>query len=70
MRFGWIKRAAERLAAVAGVAPRRGGSPKEAGEVAPSADSTVYTCPMHPEVQSSGRGTCPRCAMRLERKEP
>ncbi len=28
--------------------------------------STVYTCPMHPEVQQKGPGTCPKCGMALE----
>jgi hypothetical protein len=26
---------------------------------------TVYTCPMHPEIQSSTPGTCPKCGMTL-----
>ena len=30
------------------------------------AAGTVYTCPMHPEVQQSGPGTCPKCGMALE----
>jgi len=25
-----------------------------------------YTCPMHPDLYSSGQGTCPRCGMALE----
>jgi len=25
----------------------------------------VYTCPMHPEVQSDQPGTCPKCGMDL-----
>lgn len=25
----------------------------------------VYTCPMHPEVQQAGPGTCPTCKMAL-----
>jgi len=28
-----------------------------------------YTCPMHPEVQSSGPGACPICGMALEARE-
>lgn len=28
----------------------------------------IYTCPMHPEVQSSKPGTCPKCSMKLEKK--
>ncbi len=26
----------------------------------------IYTCPMHPEVQQVGPGTCPKCGMALE----
>src|SRR5260370_20274066 len=32
--------------------------------------STVYTCPMHPEVQSSNPGKCPKCAMTLVVQPP
>jgi YHS domain-containing protein len=28
----------------------------------------VYTCPMHPEVQSDKPGKCPKCGMNLEKK--
>ncbi|MEO6611774.1 MAG: multicopper oxidase domain-containing protein [Chitinophagaceae bacterium] len=31
--------------------------------------SLIYTCPMHPEVQSSKPGNCPKCGMRLVKKE-
>src|SRR5579863_1531055 len=27
---------------------------------------TKYTCPMHPEVQADGPGSCPKCGMALE----
>lgn len=27
---------------------------------------TIYTCPMHPEIQQEGPGTCPKCGMALE----
>ena len=30
------------------------------------ADTSLYTCPMHPEVQKTGPGACPRCGMALE----
>ncbi|HEV2948016.1 MAG TPA: heavy metal translocating P-type ATPase [Gemmataceae bacterium] len=28
--------------------------------------TTLYTCPMHPEVQQAGPGSCPKCGMALE----
>ncbi|WP_255350539.1 heavy metal-binding domain-containing protein [Flavobacterium sp. AED] len=28
----------------------------------------VYTCPMHPEVQSDKPGNCPKCGMALVKK--
>ncbi|MCZ6603035.1 MAG: heavy metal translocating P-type ATPase, partial [Planctomycetota bacterium] len=31
---------------------------------------SVYTCPMHPEVQREGPGACPICGMALEPVEP
>lgn len=30
--------------------------------------SDIYTCPMHPEVEQQGPGTCPKCGMALESK--
>jgi len=32
-------------------------------------DHTLYTCPMHPEIEQEGPGTCPKCGMALEPKE-
>ncbi|NTW76240.1 MAG: heavy metal translocating P-type ATPase [Syntrophaceae bacterium] len=32
--------------------------------------SRVYTCPMHPEVEQEGPGSCPKCGMALEPKTP
>lgn len=29
-------------------------------------NGTIYTCPMHPEIQNSGPGSCPICGMALE----
>jgi Cu+-exporting ATPase len=29
----------------------------------------IYTCPMHPEIEQEGPGTCPKCGMALEPKE-
>jgi Cu+-exporting ATPase len=31
-----------------------------------AADTRLYTCPMHPEVQQHGPGSCPKCGMALE----
>jgi rubrerythrin len=30
---------------------------------------TIYTCPMHPEVQAGKPGKCPICEMQLMKKE-
>src|SRR5213593_3928814 len=30
-----------------------------------NADTTTYTCPMHPEIRSTSPGTCPICGMKL-----
>ncbi len=36
---------------------------------APAVDeSTIYTCPMHPEIEQQGPGSCPKCGMALEPK--
>lgn len=32
-------------------------------------EETKYTCPMHPDVVSDKPGKCPKCGMRLEKKE-
>jgi Cu+-exporting ATPase len=42
------------------------------GKVAPIAApaGTIYTCPMHPEVQQVGPGDCPKCGMALEPMMP
>ena len=29
-------------------------------------ESSIYTCPMHPEIQQQGLGSCPKCGMALE----
>jgi len=42
-------------------------SPKTFAVGAKEIDSdTMYTCPMHPEVQQIGPGSCPKCGMALE----
>lgn len=32
-------------------------------------NNEVYTCPMHPEVNSDKEGNCPKCGMFLVKKE-
>jgi len=32
--------------------------------------AAMYTCPMHPEIQQQGPGTCPKCGMALEPMMP
>jgi len=32
-------------------------------------DTALYTCPMHPEIEQRGPGSCPLCGMALEPKE-
>ncbi|MBO6869220.1 MAG: heavy metal translocating P-type ATPase, partial [Balneola sp.] len=34
-----------------------------------SSGSDIYTCPMHPEVEQKGPGSCPKCGMDLVPKE-
>jgi Cu+-exporting ATPase len=48
------------------VAPQRylGAAAEVRDEHAPP--GTIYTCPMHPEVQQVGPGSCPKCGMALE----
>jgi len=46
---------------------RRQGDPQErGGSQAAVPSGTAYTCPMHPEIQQDGPGTCPKCGMALE----
>jgi Cu+-exporting ATPase len=33
-----------------------------------ASEKTIYTCPMHPEVEQDHPGTCPKCGMALEPK--
>ncbi len=34
-------------------------------KAAEASEQTIYTCPMHPEVQSNEPGSCPKCGMFL-----
>lgn len=38
------------------------------GEEKSNQDTVIYTCPMHPEIQSDKPGTCPKCGMDLVKK--
>ena len=42
------------------------GQHKARGAAPPADPETLYTCPMHPEVQQRGPGDCPICGMALE----
>jgi len=50
------------------------GCSKHAAHAAPNRsagpvdESAIYTCPMHPEVEQQGPGSCPKCGMALELK--
>ena len=44
-----------------------GGRPEK--PAAPADPGAVYTCPMHPEIEQVGPGTCPICGMALEPKD-
>ncbi len=35
----------------------------------PMPEGTIYTCPMHPEIEQEGPGECPKCGMALEPKD-
>jgi len=47
------------------LAPPGVGAPADIGS---SAQTGVYTCPMDPEVEQQGPGSCPKCGMALEPK--
>jgi cation transport ATPase len=39
-----------------------------ASSVASAQSKTIYTCPMHPEIEHDHPGNCPKCGMALEPK--
>jgi len=39
-------------------------------EVSTQANKTIYTCPMHSEIEEDEAGDCPKCGMDLVPKEP
>jgi len=44
------------------------GSHRPAAEAPAGRADAIYTCPMHPEVEQVGPGSCPKCGMDLEPK--
>ncbi len=42
------------------------GEHAEKPKASPAAVGTIYTCPMHPEIQQDHPGNCPKCGMTLE----
>ena len=46
-------------------APEKYLNPEET-ESTVETDTSQYTCPMHPEIQQTGPGACPKCGMALE----
>jgi Cu+-exporting ATPase len=45
-----------------------GVSPARHSAAVPEKSDAIYTCPMHPEIEQRGPGTCPKCGMALEPK--
>ena len=45
-------------------------TPPEEREEEAAPPGTVYTCPMHPEIEQIGPGSCPKCGMALEPMSP
>ncbi|MEX2093176.1 MAG: heavy metal translocating P-type ATPase [Pirellulales bacterium] len=45
-----------------------GPSARQSAAVPDAATDAIYTCPMHPEIEQRGPGTCPKCGMALEPK--
>ncbi|PZU64007.1 heavy metal translocating P-type ATPase [Sphingobium sp.] len=46
------------------------GGESRAGPTPTQASTSVWTCPMHPEIRRPGPGICPICGMALEPAEP
>jgi len=44
------------------------GSHRPAGKASAGRADAIYTCPMHPEIEQVGPGSCPKCGMDLEPK--
>ena len=41
---------------------------KAASKTDAASSAEIYTCPMHPEIEQRGPGSCPKCGMALEPK--
>ncbi len=41
---------------------------KDSSTTEPQDETAIYTCPMHPEIEQQGPGSCPKCGMALEPK--
>lgn len=42
--------------------------PPKPSETSQNSSQTIYTCPMHPEIEQNHPGDCPKCGMALEPK--
>ncbi|KWE47662.1 copper-transporting ATPase [Burkholderia ubonensis] len=47
-------------------APSKYVEPSPSESLPSTPDSTIYTCPMHPEIRQDHPGQCPKCGMTLE----
>ena len=50
--------------------PQKYLSPNPAAPAFTASEGTMYTCPMHPEIQQAKPGNCPKCGMALEPEMP
>ena len=55
---------------IAPAPPAGGAMDHGAMDHGPAEHETTYTCPMHPEIQASKAGSCPKCGMELVPADP
>ena len=60
-----MKKTADQMKEVSGRLKKKSDEAKQANK----SSAVTYTCRMHPEVQQTSPGKCPKCAMTLVRKE-